>query len=549
MAQDFIPPNAETLFIHVNTTTLLTGETLYCKLYCLNQDNMPANISKIAYVELIENTRKSVFKQKLYIENGTAQGDFFIPTTLKTGNYKLIAYTKWMLNHTDSALFEMDITIINPFQPLETANQQKNDAIPNTASKSSTNNNANYLAVETDKKSYSHREKVNLKIKKMATTVPNGNYSVSVRKVDGLPFKKQITAPEFIKTEAKSTATEKMIFLPELRGELVSGSITSKKGTKDLNHKTVALSVVGKSYALKIVETDRQGKFTFIMDKNPNLSNVVIQVMDEDRNDYSIRLDDIEGADLSKLHFLPEFAFNPDLKNSIEERSVANQIENAYYTMKKDSISADLTADPFFHPLEKQYILDDYTRFPTMKETITEVILEMYYKKDNGKYSIHVRNTYINNEQFGPPLLMVDGLVIEDANELFDYNTENIYKISLINEPYIYGPKTFSGVINITTKNQDYQSKASGDFIKKVAIPRPLNQKKYFSPDYAAANQNSRIPDYRHQLLWLPEIAADKTENTVSFYTSDVSGQFEIVLEGFTQSGIPVSIKDNFEVK
>jgi hypothetical protein len=31
--------------------------------------------------------------------------------------------------------------------------------------------------------------------------------------------------------------------------------------------------------------------------------------------------------------------------------------------------------------IQKEYVLDDYTRFPSMKETITEVLKEMYFTK------------------------------------------------------------------------------------------------------------------------------------------------------------------------
>ena len=543
-----LPSIGETLFIHSNATTFVTGETFYCKLYCLNPaDNSPSQVSKIAYIELIENTRKSVLRQKVYMENGVGQGDFFIPTTLKTGNYKLIAYTKWMLNYNNR--FEMDVTVINPFQPLEKGNISTDYSVVSNSNalpvlKSDPQNS---FFIETDKNSYSQREKVNLKIRKPAEKMA-GSYSISVRKANAFPEQPQLTAKNFLQSVSKSDNPAAMVFLPELRGELISGSIISNKGISDLNHRTVALSIAGKSFALKVVETNKAGKFNFILDKNPNLSNVIIQVMDENRNDFSIQLDAIPETNLSSLQFLPEFRLSPELRKSLEERSVANQIENAYYEKKKDSIVADNQSEAFFQPLEKVYILDDYTRFPTMKETITEVVFELYYVKKHNKYSIHIRDNSLANETFGPPLLMVDGLLIQDPNELFDYNTENIYKISLINQPYIYGPKTFSGVINITTKNQDYQTKATGDFIRKLEIPRPLNQKKYYRPDYAG-NKNSRIPDYRQQLLWLPEAPLKNAETDISFYTSDSPGQYEIVLEGFTEAGVPITLRNNFNVK
>jgi hypothetical protein len=532
----------ETIFVHANTTTFVIGETLYCKVYCLGSaDYSPSNVSRIAYIELIDNSRKSVFKQKLYLQNGIGQGDFFIPTTLKTGNYKLVAYTQWTRNETDFA-YAIDISVVNPFQPLD-----KNGIVAATQMDVNPVSSESF-ALSTDKKSYGLREKVSLSIQSLQ---PNGkgNYSVSVRKLDGLPSKSPLSAKAFLQNESNKDKNAFLLkHIPELRGELLSGKIISKKGAQDLNHKTVALSITGKSFAVKIAETDREGRFTFILDEQSNANQMTIQVVDEARNDFSIQLDEAEKPDWSALRFEPEAPLDPELKTTIEERSVASQVENAYYAQKKDSIAPAVSSDSFFHSDEKEYVLDDYTRFPSVKETITEVLKELYYTRKDGKYAINLRNYVNNNEAFGAPLLLVDGLVIQDANELFDYNPENIYKFSIINEPYVYGPKTFSGVINIATKNQDYETKAKGDFIRKVESQRPLNRKFYFRPDYAL-NANKRIPDYRHQLLWEPTLTLENASNPIIFYTSDVAGKYEIVLEGFTSSGLPVSIKDSFEVK
>ncbi|HMI08494.1 MAG TPA: hypothetical protein VK528_13175, partial [Flavobacterium sp.] len=430
-----------------------------------------------------------------------------------------------------------------PFQPLEKSNaaeaKEENTNLANNAG------NSKNLSVETDKKTYSKREKVDLKIR---NTIPiKGNFSLSVRKTDDLPSNNSPDAMQFSPNRAwtpNATAA-----LPELRGELISGTIVSKKGAKDLGNKTVALSIPGKSFAFKLVKTNRAGKFMFLLDKNPSASAAVIQVMEENRNDYSILLDEGITADLSALQFRPELQLSPVYKTTIEQRSIANQIENAYYERKKDSLSANPATEPFFHPLEKQYVLDDYTRFPTLRETITEVVLEMYSKKNGSKYSIHLRNNTMDPEVYGMPLVLVDGLLVQDTNEIYDYGANNIYKVSLINEPYVYGPRTFSGVANFTTINNDYETKATGDFIKKVEIPRPSVRKQYFNPQYTSADTNSRIPDYRQQLLWQPEITLRNNDNTLSFYTSDISGKFEIVLEGFSENGDPVSIKDFIEVK
>jgi len=539
----------EQVFIHTNTTTLLTGETLHCKLHCIDPFTGKASaISKIAYIELIDTNKNTVLSQKISLKNGAGQTDFFISAALKTGNFKLIGYTQWMLSEPKAEIFQMDLIIINPFLALPENNIDKNiDQIDISNGQREAVKN-NLIALEPDKKLYSGREKATIKIKSNA--IARGNYSISVRKVDALPLNQNFRTTTFTPVVSENQRSRNSLkILPELRGELLSGSVVNKSNEKNVANIAVALSISGKSFAFKIVKTNASGKFTFVLDDNPDASEIVLQVMEEDRNNYVIAIDPAKKPDLSKISFSSEFQLNSNLKNIIEQRSVYNQVENAYYDRKKDSITILPKKTAFYNSVQKTYALDDYTRFPTLQESITEVILELYTKTSKGKRSIHVRNTTLDPEIYGPPVILVDGLLIQDNNELYDYNTENIDKVDLINEPYIYGPKTFSGVVNFITKNNDYETKASGDYFKKLNIQRPTPEKLYFSPDYSSSHQNSRIPDYRQQLLWMPSVDLSYDEQYVSFFTSDVSGKFEIVLEGFSEMGSPVFVKEIIEVK
>jgi hypothetical protein len=332
------------------------------------------------------------------------------------------------------------------------------------------------------------------------------------------------------------------IGLPELRGEIVSGKIISK--TKKTGTKNVALSLPGNPFGFKIAQTDRDGHFIFVLDKNLNQAQAVLQVMEPDREEYAIVLDQDKRPDYSQLSF-GTLRLDDAAKAVVAQRTVASQIENAYFERKKDSILASSKAYPFYHSLEKTYVLDDYTRFPTLRETIIEVIKEMYFTSKRDNYEIHLRNMTMNNEQYGQALILVDGLLVQDHNALFAYGAKYIEKVDLINEPYVYGPKTFSGLANFTTKLQDFKNDISREFYKKVTLERPQPQKRYFTAVYT--NNRSRIPDYRHQLLWIPDISGDVQE--IVFYTSDVRGEFQINIQGFTDSGTPVSLTTTFEVK
>jgi hypothetical protein len=555
--------NPEKLFLHCNATTFVTGETLYYKLYSLNPIKTTAmTVSKITYIELVGEDNKIIFLQKLFLENGLGQGDFFVPSTLKSGNYKLVAYTSWMLNKPETEIFQINISIINPYQTPENtvAITDKETAVLVSASAISANNHTTENPLEKDiftfelnQKTVATREKLVLKIKPLSQMIEKGNYSLSIRKIDSLPCQKQITAKEYkntwVNNSQNTTYPTKKLVLPELRGEMITGSITAKNGTDNIQNKTVALSIPGKNFDLKITNTNATGKFIFNLEKVNYSPNLVVQVVGEDRNNYSIQLDELKGIKYPSNATNPPLELTPELKNSILQRSIATQIQNGYYSKKTDSIVDTKTNDTFFKSMAKEYVLDDYKRFPSLQETITEVVFEMYYRKNGENFTIGLRDYNTTVQVPGNPLVLVDGLFIQNFNELFEFSTNNISKISIVPGGYFYGSQLFNGVISFTTKNQDFISKQSGTYILNTTVLRPSIKKEYYTPDYTDKSKLERIPDYRYQLLWLPQLTLASTENLVPFYTSDVTGTFEISLEGFTDQGIPVSIKDTFEVQ
>lgn len=549
----------ESVFLHCNTTTFLCGETLLFKLYSLNPTQKTfSTISKVGYVELLDADNKSILKQKILLKNGTGKGDFFIASKLKTGTYKLIAYTNWTLNKFENGIYKTDIFIINPFDGTLLEENIRNKSVEVKSSKDfhsiKTNETIkqdnNPISLKTNKAKYATREKVSLTINSNLNEPVKGNFSVSVRKTDSLPTPTPANSTTFLSSSLhkKNSVHNGKRILPEFRGEIVSGKIIAKENTKELKGKTVALSIPGKYFAFKLAKTDEQGNFNFILDEHPLASNAVVQVMEKDRNEYSIVLNETTENHFGALPFSNQLHLDAKNKKDIENRSVANQIENNYYKNKKDSLASIQKTAPFFYPLQKEYVLDDYTRFPTLKETIIEVLNEVYYKKEKDTYSIHIKDYSAQGDAYDEALVMVDGLLIQNLNELFEYDMQNIYKVSFVNQGYVYGPKVFNGIINFVTKKNDYETKTSGDFIKSLTIERPQPIKKYYTPDYS--NKDSeRIPDFRYQLFWLPEATLTEKETPLDFYTSDVKGQYQISIEGFTDKGNAVSIKEFITVE
>jgi hypothetical protein len=403
-----------------------------------------------------------------------------------------------------------------------------------------------------NKKTFSNRELVDLKIESANPIFKDGVYSLSVRKIDNLPTTSQTTAAAFSENKSNTILDvqnqETKIVLPELRGEIISGKITAKNGTDRIENIAIAFSLPGKSFAFKAVKTDAQGNFIFIVDKATYNTNISVQVIDENASNYTISLNSLPEIDYSKLSFAPEANLSYITKESLLNRSISSQIENAYYHKKTDNITKVPSYDPFYYPLAKEYVLDDYTRFKTLKETMTEVVVEIYHKQKEDKIYLHVNDPSVFPQLPEPALVLIDGLYLENQNELMTYNMKNVYKIELIVGRYYVGSKSFNGLISFTTFDRDFKSTQSSSSIIRTSVLRPQLKKIYNKIDYSNLADNARIPDYRNQLFWNPEVKLNNESNN-SFFTSDLTGTFELRLEGFAKNGTAISLKETIEVK
>lgn len=556
----------EKIFVHYNTSFFVNGESIYYKIYCLDsKTNMPSLISKIAYIELIGKNDNIIFKHKIKLKSGLGQGDFFIPTSVLSGNYKLIAYTQWMKNSEIDSYFQGDISIINPFQEnqnevlkatdssnsLETSVNRNFHNIP-ISSNSPLNNDL--IQLKLNKHDFSSREKVSIDIIGLHNPDSYGNYSVSIRKINPIDFPQKLNTHSFLdffkyaKIE-KPLLNSQELYLPELRGEIFSGKVTIKKSNLPAANRSVSMSIPGKNYIFKIANTNSMGVFYFNLYEDIENPNAIFQVISENKESFEITLEDPFPINYNDLKF-SDFKISEEIKDYLLNQSIYSQIENAYKSIKPDNFLETKKTPLFYGSKAKEFILDDYTRFPTIKETIVEIINSVYTKKSKGEYSLHVRisndDTTLGNYL---ALVLVDGNLIQNQSELVFYNPKNIKKINVVSEGYVYGGKIYEGIISMETFDGTYQHNISGDYTKTLLLDLPQTDKVYYNQKYSDDGQYDRIPDYRSQLLWEPNFDLNKNESNITFYTSDNLGDYEINLEGFTNDGKPISIREIFKVE
>jgi len=557
-SESFMMPG-ESIYLHQNSTMLMSGEYLFYKVYCLNnQTGTFSDLSKVAYVELVGKDGKPVFSHKVRLENGTGAGDFFVPTTVPSGNYKLVAFTQWMRNRGLDSFFQNDIVLINPFQNnqgglINMASDSTKVAVKALRSEAPTTTPNSELRLEINPQTSGNRDRMELSVSQVPSDW-HGNYSLSVRKIsEKLPGPERKTAAAFGENFKGSEESVRVnpgtsMQLPELRGELVTGTVFSIETGETVPNRRVALSIPGTNYLFKISSTKDNGSFFFNVDESYANQQALVQVIGEDRDQFRVELDAFESPDYSGLSF-SDFVLDETMEAYILERSVQNQIQNAYAENRIDSIMKIEDFPPFFHTPSHEYNLDDYTRFPTIKETITEVIEQASTRQRKGKQFIHVR-VYDDDVETGlNSLLLIDGLFIQDHNTVIEAKAFKIKKISVINQQYLYGSEVFEGIIAMESYEGDFIESLPELKAKDTQLFRTELAKEYYQQDYRYPQRYKRIPDYRSQLVWEPQFQLDGSSKDLSFYTSDVKGSFEVILEGFNEKGKPLSLRQVIEVK
>ena len=100
-------PVQEKVYLHFDNNCYFLGDTIWYKAYVvLADDNSPQPLSKILYVELLNEQGYILERQQLVVdEQGQANGQFAICDTTFAGYYEVRAYTKWMLNFGYDHLF------------------------------------------------------------------------------------------------------------------------------------------------------------------------------------------------------------------------------------------------------------------------------------------------------------------------------------------------------------------------------------------------------------------------------------------------------------
>jgi hypothetical protein len=327
-------------------------------------------------------------------------------------------------------------------------------------------------------------------------------------------------------------------FLPEFNGHLISGYV------KPSSVANVYLSVAETKSQFYSTESDSTGHFIFntrdyygnheiIVQTNPNVDTTsVISI----QSPFSALYNTFDFADL---------AIKPSLLNELQNHSFGVQVQNIYTAAKLRQFNAPvIDTNMFYVKPYKTYLLDDYTRFNLMEDVLREYVTESFVSKSQKSFRLKVLSRQGLLE--GNPLVLVDGAPYFNMDRVMEIDPKKISKLEIIRDQYYYGPSIFDGVLNFSSYKPNLANLEINPNTVVLDYEGMQLQREFYVPSYeTAAQQNSRIPDFRNLLYWSPSVS----KGQISFYTSDLPGTYIGLMNGISKDGVPGNGVFTFEVK
>jgi len=223
----------------------------------------------------------------------------------------------------------------------------------------------------------------------------------------------------------------------------------------------------------------------------------------------------------------------------------------AQYAYTADSMSrVDTTYSYFQWKPDRSYILDEYTRFTTMEEIVIEFIPALRFRHFDDRSFLSVLLNESSLFSSGNTLVLLDGIPIIDHRVIFKYNPLLINKIDVYKDKFVFGNKHYEGMVFLSTYKQDYPSLVTDEATHIFDYEGTQVHRYFYSPTYTEkSGADSNVPDFRHTLLWMPDVeTGGRSSLTVPFSTSDLTGDFQVTVEGLSKDGKVFSGTSFFKV-
>ncbi len=326
----------------------------------------------------------------------------------------------------------------------------------------------------------------------------------------------------------------------EINAPVLSGRLKPNVKTGNTPNR-IQINFSGKSSIVNSLDLEEDGIFHF---------EIPYRIQNDKVNFFSTR-DTISSTQIEidrpfnlpyRRGKIPQFNFSTKVKSYLERLNTNIQLSQVYRSVSTiNGIAPEIKdyKNHFYGEPENLYLLDNYTRFETMRDLFIEYVRSVQVKNKKGDIGFYVykNNNYLPRKA----MTMIDGVPILDPQYILDFDPLKIEKIGIVNNAYHLGGMNFDGIINFTTYRGDFDEQEIPSYIVEKAYKALAYSREFYAPNYVLDKDFlKRIPDYRNTLYWNPDISFDENgQAIIEFYTSDDIGSYQIDINGLSSNGIP----------
>ena len=481
-------------------------------------DTMPGPDINIDIVDLDNHwITGTIVKQS----GGVASGMLNLPDTLRTGYYRLRAYTNFpnINNHFCSReffvnnRFDTEPQLVMRSQ-LPEANRQQGNSI-----------------IRIGKSDYSTNEKIDI-----ALNCPD-SVSAVVRIVGSKQWDSE-TEPVCGVSEPYRQ-NEGYTSLTPYDGLLVAGIVTDSITGTPISNAVVFVSLQDSIIRLKYDITDADGSFCVLLHNYYGLQQVFV-------NAFSQRLEPYYNA---KITLRNQFNFESDRPSGLvqaqtqidslelDKALIAKAFEMLQFAPMGISNRPQTLYDHFILGTPRHTVLtDDFIELNDFKEITREITpLVRIRKGKNGDPELRVVSD--KGAVTPNPLLLVDGVPLTNLNFLIDKGSTTVKRVDTQNKPRNYGNINITnGIVAVWTHNLDFWEKCNVPGTYSFFVQG-------FEPPIETAKREpskDRLPNLQQTVYWNPSVKTSG-QTSIEATLSDETGEFVIEFFGIDRNGKFVS--------
>jgi hypothetical protein len=302
----------------------------------------------------------------------------------------------------------------------------------------------------------------------------------------------------------------------------------------------VLLSIPGKEAQFQYAVTNHEANFTFTVPVDDRLQDLIMQPADTGKN-YRIFIE----SSFSDKYYPCSLALDTvpvQIIPSISNWSLNYQVGKIYGSPVTGEVLSPPVMLPspgrFYGKPDLEIILRNFVKLPTMEEVFFELIPRVRLVKTGREYEIVFLDYSGNRVYEEPPVMMIDGVIFNTASVIARLDPGVVEKIDIIRGIYHAGGYAFYGIVNVITNSGNFRL-ALPEYATRISYKVSKPALTFVSPEYSdAEKRNSRNPDLRNTLYWIPCVkpSADGIFRT-EFWSSDLAADYVVRVMGVSESG------------